>query len=229
MSMPGGYRASCRPVVADREGLGRSLVGLLTAVAVIVLCVSGCGAGGTATSASSPSIPSTQAEPETSPSPPVSVDGPGYHFTTPAGWTFVPASGNWEEGPGNYPDFDTPGFAKFFAPNDTADIVIGRRPTPRGMALQTWTRAMTKNRTLVYPDVFCRPPHSIRRHELAGEPAELRLFRCPGVDTNAAGALVLAVHRGYGYALLCFLRDAGVSASFPQQCLGWLSTFRFAA
>lgn len=229
MDMPAADRGSCERVLACVAAVRRYLIGLLTATAVTVLCASACAAGGTAPAASSASSPSSQSEPETSPSPPVNVDAPGYHFTAPAGWTFVPAKGNWEEGPGQYPDYNTSGFAAFYAPDDSADIAIGRRLTARGMTLQTWTQALTKSRTLEYPDVFCRPPHSVRPHKLAGEPAELRLFRCPGVAANAAGALVLTVHRGYGYALLCFLRESGASASFPQQCFDWLSAFRFTA
>jgi len=61
------------------------------------------------------------------PSPPVSFDGLGYHFRTPAGWALVPSEGTWQEG--DHPDIHTPGLVDFFAPNDAAEIAIGRRPT----------------------------------------------------------------------------------------------------
>jgi hypothetical protein len=198
---------------------------LPTLVAVVaVLLASACSGD-----AASSSPPSGISRSEASPSPPVSYDGPGYRFTTPAGWTSVPAKGTWEEGRGNYPDIGTPGFAEFFAPNDTADIVIGRRPTARGMTLQSWIKALTKSQTLLYPDVFCRPPSSVRAYRFEGEAAQLRVLRCPGVAPSAGAALVLTVHKGYGYALLCFSQEAGESATFTEQCMRWLSTFRFTA
>jgi hypothetical protein len=104
-----------------------------------------------------------------------------------------------------------------------------RSQPSRGCGAGTWIKAMTKSRTIVYPDVFCRPPESVRAYRVDGEAAELRVLRCPGVSTNAGGALVLAVHHGYGYALACFSQETGASASFTQPCLNWLSTFRFAA
>ncbi len=75
------------------------------------------------------------------------------------------------------------------------------------MALQSWITAMTKSRTIVYPDAFCRPPESVRAYRVDGEPAQLRVLRCPEVATNAGGILVLAVHGGYGYALVCFSQE----------------------
>ncbi len=212
---------------ADPAPRRLDLAGALIA-AVVLLAAAACGSGSDASSTAGQVPSSTPSEPAPSPSPPVSVDGAGYHFTTPAGWTFTPAKGNWEEGHGNYPDLETPGFAEFFAPNVTADIVIGRRAAT-GLTLQAWIAALTRSGTLEYPAVFCRPPESVRSSDIAGEHAQLRRLRCPGVAADGGGVLLLAVHHGYGYALLCFSRESGTSASFPAQCREWLSTFRFTA
>jgi hypothetical protein len=109
-----------------------------------------------------------------------------------------------------------------------AEIVIGARPTAQGMTLQPWITAMTKSRTVVYPDSLCRPP-KVRAHQVDGEPAQLRVLVCPTDGANAGGALVLTVHHDHGYALGCFSQETGTSPAFIQQCLHWLSTFRFSA
>jgi hypothetical protein len=220
MNVPVTAHTSQRPVLVAVIAAFRCLPALVAVVAVLL--ASACSGD-----AASSSPPSGVSESEASPSPPVSYDGAGYRFTTPPAWMTVPPKGTWEEG--NYPDIGTPGFAEFFAPNDTADIAIGRRPTARGTTLQSWIKAMTKSRTILYPDVLCRPPSSIPAYRFKGEAAQLRVLRCPRIATNAGGALVLTVHHGYGYALLCFSKETGASTIFTEQCLSWLSTFRFTA
>jgi len=211
-------RSSSRHRAPIQGGTGAGVVAVLAAVLAASACSSG---------SSSDAADASARVPTPSPTPAVTVDQPGYRFTLPAGLRFQAPRGAWQEGPGNWPDIDTAGFAAVFAPDLSSAIALGRRPTARGADLDSWISAMTRSRTIVYPDVMCRPPVSTSTR-LDSERAQVRVLLCPGVGPGAGIRLILAVHRGYGYAATCANLEAADSASFTEQCLEWLSTFRFA-
>lgn len=167
---------------------------------------------------------STIGSPTPSPTP---FTGRGYVIALPVGSYSVAGFGEWQEGVS--PARRVAGFDTFQTPGGGPWIVIGRRPVSNDASLDKWVEHMRKTRTISYPPSVCVSPERSSRSSLGGETALVLSFHCPVDGPLAVATQVLTMHRGLGYAAMCYDEDRprGPLPEFEQACLRLLEGFAF--
>ena len=163
-----------------------------------------------------------------SPTPsPTLFTGPGYVMAMPVGSYSVAGVGEWNEGVS--PARRVAGFDTFQTPGGGPWIVIGRRPVSDGASLDQWVEHMRKTRTISYPSSVCVSPETRSVASLGGEAAIVLSFHCPVDGPLALATQVLTMHRGSGYAAMCYDEDPprGALTEFQRACLSLLEGFAF--
>lgn len=107
--------------------------------------------------------------------------------------------------------------------------MIGRRPVSNGASVDEWVEHMRKTRTISYPPSVCASPERSSRSSLGGETALVLSFHCPVDGPLAVATQVLTMHRGLGYAAMCYDEDPPREPlpEFEQACLRLLEGFAF--
>lgn len=171
-----------------------------------------------------PATHSTTGSPAPSPTP---FTGRGYVMAMPVGSYSLAGFGEWHEGVS--PARRVAGFDTFQTPGGGPWIVIGRRPVSDGASLDQWVEHMRKTRTINYPPSVCMSPERSSLASLGGETALVLSFHCPVDGPLALATQVLTMHRGLGYAAMCYDEDPprGPLPEFEQACLSLLEGFAF--